>query len=112
MLLRKPSGTPDLTPNALGGGVPFHPTPVPASANPQDALLSALKEELFALETERLQRRISEPDYKEARAAFELILGRTLNRGPNGTRTPVSEAARATEAVRAGEPVLTGREGA
>lgn len=50
------------------------------SASQNEALLLALKEELFSLETERLQQHISEADYANARAAFDLILRRTLLR--------------------------------
>lgn len=85
VLLRKPSGDQASTERTP----PARPTwpPAPAvSAEPtkggssDDTLLHALKEELFALETERLQHRISEADYVEARAAFDLILRRTLAR--------------------------------
>ena len=114
VLLRKPAGAQGPAAGALAG----HPNPLPvvssAAATPHDALLIALKEELFALETEKLQRRISEPDYREARAAFELILGRTLNRAAAGTRSaadPVPLADSAVGTKSSPEPVLTGREG-
>jgi len=68
VLLRKPT-TPAITPST--------PT-TPATQNAQ--LLHVLKEELFALETDRLQSRISDTDYAEQKAALELILRRALNR--------------------------------
>jgi hypothetical protein len=44
------------------------------------ALQQALKEELFALETDRLQNKISEADYATQKDALNLILLRSLNR--------------------------------
>jgi hypothetical protein len=44
------------------------------------ALLNVLKEEMFALETEKLQGKLTEADYTQTKAALELILARTLNR--------------------------------
>ena len=120
VLLRKPAaGT-----VPLAGNVPL---PQPAAASLAagqasapvlpDAVLTVLKEELFVLETERLQRRISEPTYRQARSALELVLGRVLDRqsgvtpgsptldtGPTGRPDPQQQELP--------EPVLTGREGA
>jgi hypothetical protein len=68
------------------------PTPVPAGyhppanvpsangASPRGALLAALKEELFALETERLEGRLSESEYGELKSALEVVLRRALAR--------------------------------
>lgn len=50
-------------------------TPVPRSG-----LLSALKDELFALETERLEGKLSEEEYAPLKAAFEIVLKRALAR--------------------------------
>ena len=44
------------------------------------ALLSALKDELFALETERLEGKLSEADYAENKSALEIVLRRALAR--------------------------------
>jgi len=63
-------------------------TPVVATAPPvplepatrSSLLLASLKEEMFALETDRLQNRISEPDYAAQKAALALILRRALER--------------------------------
>jgi len=49
-------------------------------------LLQALKEEMFALETEHLQQRISEEDYVAQKAALDIVLRRALNRA--GATTP------------------------
>ena len=46
-----------------------------------DSLLAAMKEELFALETDRLQGRLSESEYVEQKAALEVVLRRALLRG-------------------------------
>jgi hypothetical protein len=46
-----------------------------------DSLLAAMKEELFALETDKLQGRLSESEYVEQKAALEVVLRRALGRG-------------------------------
>jgi hypothetical protein len=51
-----------------------------SAANHNQQLLQVLKEELFALETDRLQERIAEPEYLQQKAALELILRRALGR--------------------------------
>jgi hypothetical protein len=43
-------------------------------------LLAALKEELFTLETERLEGKLSESEYAEQKAALETVLRRALSR--------------------------------
>ncbi len=49
-----------------------------------NALLAALKEELFAVETDRLQGRLSETEYAEQKSALETVLRRALLRGEHG----------------------------
>jgi hypothetical protein len=44
------------------------------------ALLRALKDELFVLETDRLAGRLSEAEYAEHKAAFDVVLRRALAR--------------------------------
>jgi hypothetical protein len=44
------------------------------------ALLAALKEELFAVETERLQGKLTEDDYAQLKGALETVLRRALLR--------------------------------
>lgn len=68
ILLRKPPAT-------------LVATPVVAPLAPAASLQQALKEELFQLETDRLQNRISEAEYAELKHALDLILRRSLNRG-------------------------------
>jgi hypothetical protein len=53
------------------------------SAGP-DSLLAAMKEELFALEADRLQGRLTESEYVEQKAALEVVLRRALVRGERG----------------------------
>lgn len=48
-----------------------------SSTNP---LLQALKDELFELETDRIAGRLSEAQYTEHKAAYDLVLRRTLSR--------------------------------
>ena len=65
-------------------------TPLTASATPAavaavaaagpDVLLRALKDELFVLETDRLAGRLSEAEYAEHKAAFDVVLRRALAR--------------------------------
>jgi hypothetical protein len=50
-----------------------------------NALLAALKEELFAVETDRLQGRLSENEYVEQKTALEIVLRRALLRGERDT---------------------------
>ena len=52
----------------------------------KSALLAALKEELFSLETERLEGKLSESEYAELRSAFEVVLRRALARETTPTR--------------------------
>jgi hypothetical protein len=51
----------------------------PAAKN--SALLNALKEELFALESEKLSGTLSPAEYSESKAALEIVLKRALKRG-------------------------------
>jgi hypothetical protein len=75
--------------SAAGAEVPTQvPRSADASASTQPAnsgdrsglLLEALKEELFQLEVERKQGRISEQEYQSARAALDQTLERALKR--------------------------------
>jgi hypothetical protein len=49
-------------------------------------MLTALKEELFSLETERLEGKLSEKEYAELKSAFEIVLRRALARESVTTR--------------------------
>ena len=125
VLLRKPSGS--------GSGEASMLKPVPNTWPPlaatatavrapsgHDSVFSALKEELFLLETEKLQHRIGDADYQRVRAAVELLLGRVLQRTsgepPTSTVAKVHKvedamAAAASEQQAAlEEPAFTGRD--
>jgi len=52
-----------------------------ASGNRASALLEALKEELFQLESDRLQQKISPEEYAKAKAALDTTLARAMQRG-------------------------------
>ena len=69
---------------ASAGAGAFAPGPV---ATGGDSLLAAMKEELFALETDRLQGRLSEGEYVEQKAALEVVLRRALSRGERAAET-------------------------
>jgi hypothetical protein len=70
-------------PVAASAGVfaPGAATPPSAITSPAPgSLLQALKEELFALETDRLAGRLSESEYAQHKDAFDLVLRRALAR--------------------------------
>jgi hypothetical protein len=55
--------------------------PKPLAADRSTVLLDALKEELFQLEVEHKQGRISQPEYEKAKAGLDQTLERALKRG-------------------------------
>ena len=55
-----------------------------------DSLLTAMKEELFALETDRLQGRLSESEYVEQKAALEVVLRRALGRSERAAEPSIA----------------------
>jgi hypothetical protein len=65
---------------------PLIPTPMPpvtergSETGNRRPLLDALKDELFVLETDRLEGKVSEPEYAEHKAALEQVLRRALAR--------------------------------
>jgi hypothetical protein len=76
---------------AVGAGIMLKNGPPPTAApvvagsgvgvTGGDSLLAAMKEELFALETDRLQGKLTETEYVEQKAALEVVLRRALMRG-------------------------------
>jgi hypothetical protein len=84
VLLRKPAGgtaataanVPAVDPTRPASAAPLAQSPQTHSAQ----LLQVLKEEMFALETDHLQQRISDEDYVAQKAALELVLRRALAR--------------------------------
>jgi hypothetical protein len=85
ILLRKPA----VAPMVGGGAASSLPLVAGPPAGRQEQLLQVLKEELFALETDRLQGQIDEADYGQQKAAIELILRRALRRGAAATGSTV-----------------------
>jgi hypothetical protein len=89
VLLRKPAVAPlggvaasqDVV-RPLGSAVASSlPVVAHTAAGHQAQLMQVLKEELFGLETDRLQGHVSEAEYAQSKAAIELILRRALQRG-------------------------------
>jgi hypothetical protein len=80
-LLRKPAGAGAGAPvGAAAAGVPaVHAAPTTPAAK-HSALLNALKEELFALETERIAGTLPQDEYAEQKAALETVLKRALKK--------------------------------
>ena len=77
LLMRKPA-------DAVADPLPatdFPSMPL-ARRTSSSTLLDALKEELFALETERLEGKLSEKEYAEQKSALEVVLRRALSRQP------------------------------
>jgi hypothetical protein len=59
----------------------FPLTPKPKAADRSALLLEALKEEIFQLEVEHKQGRISQQEYEKAKAALDQTLERAVKRG-------------------------------
>jgi hypothetical protein len=83
-LLRKPQVDPAAVSNAAPGSA-AHPATYPAASFASPAgkhaqLLNALKEELFTLESEKINGSIDGEEYAQAKAALETVLKRALNR--------------------------------
>ena len=87
-LLRKPAGAATVPGTTADPSAPTVPNPAyaapgslpstPAAKN--TVLLNALKEELFALETEKLSGALSPADYAETKTALEIVLKRALSK--------------------------------
>jgi hypothetical protein len=78
LLLRKPAGMPAAA--VVSEAAPLPRAAIAAPVNRQGSLLDALKEEMFALESERLSGIITPAEYSEVKAALETVLRRALNR--------------------------------
>jgi len=90
-LLRKPSGAVGSLPAGVGSAYPnpypgSHPEPqiaAFAAKSPEtksQLLLEALKEELFAIESEKIAGKLSPAEYAEMKVALETVLRRALGR--------------------------------
>lgn len=87
-LLRKPAGAPaaataphvPVTAPTPGFNASTYTTPAAAAApaGTNTALLAALKEELFALESDKLAGKITAEEYAEVKPALEIVLKRAL----------------------------------
>ena len=76
-LLRKPAGAPAVAYDGGAGNYAVIASPTSKHA----ALLNALKEELFAVESEKISGTIAPGEYAEVKAALETVLRRALKRG-------------------------------
>ncbi len=74
------AGAAGLPAAAVPASVPSPTAGAVANTNP---LLQALKDELFALETDRLEGKLGDSQYAEQKAALEVILRRALGRTGN-----------------------------
>ncbi len=80
-LLRRPVVAAPAAVQAFGAVVtPAFPASAASPANKNAALLNALKEELFALESDKLSGTITPEVYAEQKAALETVLKRALKR--------------------------------
>jgi len=84
-LLRKPAGVPGVAvaqgSGAVAAAPPVYSAHTPAAAAGKNgALLNALKEELFALESDKLTGAVSPAEYAETKAALETVLKRALKK--------------------------------
>jgi hypothetical protein len=59
---------------------PAYAAPQPSAASHNATLLSVLKEEMFAIESEKLSGALSATDYKEQKSALEVVLKRALKK--------------------------------
>jgi hypothetical protein len=75
----KAAAIPDFGPTDAEVGIP--PAPKPKPADRSALLLEALKEEIFQLEVEHKQGRISQQEYEKAKAALDQTLERAVKRG-------------------------------
>jgi hypothetical protein len=81
VLLRKPSEAVAISP--AGASAVERPAAFSASHAPparSNALLNALKEELFALESEKIAGTLPPDEYAEQKAALETVLKRALKK--------------------------------
>jgi hypothetical protein len=75
----KSATIPDFAPTDAELGIP--PALKPKTADRSALLLEALKEEIFQLEVEHKQGRISQQEYEKAKAALDQTLERAVKRG-------------------------------
>jgi len=73
------TAVPDFVPSDIAAAAPAA-APAPKAADRSSAILEALKEELFQLELEHKQGRISQAEYEKAKAALDQTLQRAVKR--------------------------------
>jgi len=78
-LLRKPPVPAGGGPAALPVSAAY-PVALPVGRTKSQLLLEALKEELFAIESEKIAGTLSAHDYAEVKSALEIVLKRALGR--------------------------------
>jgi hypothetical protein len=83
-LLRNPAGAAGAPFDAGAGSYP----PPASPFDKQAALLNVLKEELFALESEKIAGTVAPREYAEAKAALETVLKRALKRTGTSDQGP------------------------
>ena len=88
MLKNAPASTPALyeevpTPDPISAAA-YAPAPTAVAGTRPGSLLQHLRDELFELETERATGKLTEAQYAEQKAAFDVVLRRTLSRGDGG----------------------------
>jgi hypothetical protein len=66
----------------VDGSAPEAVPSLPAAPAGPGGLLAALKDELFSLETDHLQGRLSDAEYEQQKQALELVLRRALAKKP------------------------------
>jgi hypothetical protein len=79
-LLRKPANAGAGMPAGAAAGIPAAYTTPATPAAKNAALLNVLKEELFALESERIAGTLAQNEYAEQKAALETVLKRALKK--------------------------------
>lgn len=90
VLMKQTAQLPSTAGTPVGvGGMPLATTPVAMHNNPGDhraMVLQALKEELFALESERLAGHMAPEEYDRQKSALEIVMKRALER--DTTKSP------------------------
>lgn len=73
---------------AAGAAAPVGTAPI----QPTGSALQALKDEMFAVETDRIAGRLSEQQYAELRSAFDIVLKRAMARQGQSVASPTAVA--------------------
>ena len=88
IMLRGPSGSAVAASPTGQPAVPPYLQPYPGSPSAPHALLHVLKDESFAIETDRLEGRLSESQYAELKSAMDIVLRRALARSSTNPDRP------------------------